>query len=373
MTYDFRVASAKKPLYGHSSPDTAYVQDDYPHGFRDRCKRRTWLEFKAKQGYRIVHQTSQSWYPGNGESAPPDAQLRWAKPKASTYAPIAACMYLDAQDHVQWAQIGGYAKPSDCASFMADFPQADFGGIKALALASIKYAYQKLHGAVVMTMNGEPVGRSESELADTRKSLGEWMGIAKEAKLQLKADFLQECQDLVDGKTPAKVIDPEAWKAERKQKEDAAAAEAKDKAENTKGALTQTEFVELLEKKIDAKDRILKIQGDEKSSIKSGQVYVTLYNIPKSENKGTNPDNNRFIFGITGFDRQDLNVKAVKVKIEQGPMEGAPFAERAKWKLRGKSGTPQQIAEYLAKHIHRVIAEVEPRLSKYATYDRTYV
>lgn len=371
MTYDFRFASAKKPLYGHTSPQTAYLIDDYPHGFRDRCKKRVWLEFKAKQGFRLVEQTSQSWYPGSGETAPPDALLRWAKPKASTYVGVAACMYLDAQDHVQWEALHHNATAAQCSSFMKDFPQADFTGIKAQAIYNIKYTHGRLRGAIVMTMNGKPLPESETALEDARVHLGVWLGVAEDVKLQLNPAFLQECKDLVDGKTPPTMIDPVAWKAERQREDDAAAAAKKEKAESTKGALTAAEFVELLEKKIDPKDRILKIEGDERGSMRSGQVFVHLYNVPKSENKGTNASNNRWVWVIEGFDRKDPNIKAVKVKLEQGASEGAPFEDRAKWKLRGKSGTPQQVAEYLAKFVHKVVSEVEPRLQKYASYDRS--
>ena len=370
MTYDFRIASGKKPLYDHTSPDTAYVIDDYPHGFRDRCKKRVWLEFKAKQGWRLVEQTSQPWYPGSGESAPPDDQLRWAKPKMSTYAPVGACMYLDGQGHVQWDQLGLAAQPPAIEAFMKDFPKADFGGIKVHATYYTQHYFNKLRGAVVMTMNGEPRPWSESELEDARKDLGAWLEIAKEVKVSFKPHLLQECKDLVEGKTPAKMIDPEAWKAEKKQQEEAAAEARREKAENTKGALTAAEFVELLEKKIDPKDRVLKIQGDESGSMRSGQVIVSFYNVPKSA-RGTDADNNRFAWTIQGFDRQSTDVKAIKVKIEER-INSAPFSERTNWKLRGKTGTPQQVGEYLAKHIHKLVAELEPRISKHASYDSCY-
>lgn len=366
MTYDCRIASSKKPLYGHDSPQNAYVIDDYPHGFRDRCKKRVWLEFKAKTGWRLVSQTSESWMPGSEPAK--DATLRWAKPKASTYANIAACMYLDSQDHVEWAALTGYSDAQKTADFMKDFPKADFTMIKAFAHAQLQYAYKKLHGAVVMTMNGEPKPWSEHELEDARKDLGAWLEIGKDAGLPFKAEFLQEAKDLVEGKTPAKIVNVDEVKQTMKREEDDARAKAEEVAKNTKGALTIGEFVELLRKKIDPKDRVLKIEGDGTGSMRSGQVFVQLYNIPKSENKGTNADNNRWMWVIEGFDRKNPDVKAVKVKVEES-INGAPFSERSKWKLRAKSATPEQIADYLSKHIHKVIAEVEPKLST-SMYDR---
>lgn len=47
-----------KILTGHTSPETAYVVQDYPYGFRLRCQIRYWLEFKAGKGVRLVSQTS---------------------------------------------------------------------------------------------------------------------------------------------------------------------------------------------------------------------------------------------------------------------------------------------------------------------------
>jgi hypothetical protein len=35
-------------LKGHISQETAYLVDDYPYGFRLRCKIRYWLEYQPK-------------------------------------------------------------------------------------------------------------------------------------------------------------------------------------------------------------------------------------------------------------------------------------------------------------------------------------
>jgi hypothetical protein len=87
-----------KVLSGHVSPETAYLVDDYPYGFRLRCKIRYWLEYKPKQGYRLVSQTTN----------PKQSGEVWNKPKASTYVSIAAAMYLDEKEHVQWTGVGFY-------------------------------------------------------------------------------------------------------------------------------------------------------------------------------------------------------------------------------------------------------------------------
>src|SRR4051794_3719439 len=80
----------KKVLLGHTSPETAYVVDDYPYGFRLRCKIRYWLEHKKGHGTRLMSQTT--------NPKVPDREV-WNKPKGSTYDELMV-MYLDAQGHV---------------------------------------------------------------------------------------------------------------------------------------------------------------------------------------------------------------------------------------------------------------------------------
>ena len=85
-------------LKGHNSPDTAYVVNDYPYGFRLRCKIRYWLE-ENKRGARFVSQTTNPKIEGREV---------WNKPKASTYALIAGCMYLNEEGHTQWTGLNEY-------------------------------------------------------------------------------------------------------------------------------------------------------------------------------------------------------------------------------------------------------------------------
>lgn len=79
-------------LHGHVNEETAYVVDDYPYGFRLRCKIRYYLESNNK-GVRLVTQTSN----------PKASGLVWNKAKFSTYCKFAGCMYLDEAGHVQWS------------------------------------------------------------------------------------------------------------------------------------------------------------------------------------------------------------------------------------------------------------------------------
>jgi hypothetical protein len=97
-----------KILREHTSPETAFVVNDYPYGFRLRCKIRYWLDHKKGYGCRLVSQTTN----------PKVAGEPWNKPKASTYASGMALMFLDEQGHVHWTSLNPY---SDAGKDFADF------------------------------------------------------------------------------------------------------------------------------------------------------------------------------------------------------------------------------------------------------------
>ena len=70
----------------HTSPESAYVIEDYPFGFRLRCKMRVWTETKKGQGMRVVRQTSN----------PRQNNETWNAPKKSTYDTIKV-LYIDSE------------------------------------------------------------------------------------------------------------------------------------------------------------------------------------------------------------------------------------------------------------------------------------
>lgn len=96
-----------KILNGHTSPETAYVVDDYPYGFRLRCKIRYWIEFRSGQGYRFMSQTTNPKILGE----------HWNKPKASIYCKGACVMYLDSNDHVHWDAVSLWSSAESIAKF----------------------------------------------------------------------------------------------------------------------------------------------------------------------------------------------------------------------------------------------------------------
>ena len=98
-------------LKNHVSPETAFVVEDYPYGFRLRCKIRYWLEYKPKLGFRLVSQTTN----------PKRAGEVWNKPKASTYAKLGGCMYLDEEGHVQWSGLDEYCGDKEAENWLATY------------------------------------------------------------------------------------------------------------------------------------------------------------------------------------------------------------------------------------------------------------
>jgi len=359
MTYDFRKqASTRKPLYDHSSEHTAYVISDYPSGYNARCRKRVWLEHKPKAGFRLVEQTSEKWY---GDAPAENAPLRWNKPKASTYVNVAACMYLDENNHVQWDGLTSYSKPTNYLSFLKDFPHAELRDLKIMVMAYIGHLVNALLG------KGRPL--DEEEMGRSRKELEEWLSVAKAAKI---SPLPKEAQELVDGTLEATKVDPDRWKADRAEAAQKSREKKVEEAKATPGALSAIEFATVLREKADKiKDHILKIDVKTQGT---GSVYVNYYNLPSSHaGGGAEAQNNRLMFKIDGFDRVNPDAPAPAVSLEtsvNGIMFGPTMEDRKKVnqkaRLRGKKATPAKIAEYLAQHLNMVASEIPPSLFKKA-------
>lgn len=107
-------------LKGHTSPEAAYVVEDYPYGFRLRCRIRYWLEYKSGCGYRLVSQTTNP--KATGEV--------WNKPKRSTYTELAVMVLLPENDkgvrEVSWAGLNRYTIGEKLEEFVQAY-QAGFG------------------------------------------------------------------------------------------------------------------------------------------------------------------------------------------------------------------------------------------------------
>jgi hypothetical protein len=117
----------------HTSAETAYVVNDYPYGFRLRCKIRYWLEHHPKRGFRFVSQTTN----------PKRDNATWNKPKASTYVRFGAAMYLDDAGHVQWAGLSEYCSGAEAQAFLdtygAAVPEAGLPLLRKWVAAKVAY------------------------------------------------------------------------------------------------------------------------------------------------------------------------------------------------------------------------------------------
>jgi hypothetical protein len=120
-------------LKGHLSPETAYLVRDYPYGYTLRCQIRYWLEFKLGKGVRFVSQTTNPKRPGTV----------WNKPKASTYARWAGCMYLNEKGHCTWTGLSEYSNGQEAAAWASAWregvPPAALEGLDAWVRGKLAY------------------------------------------------------------------------------------------------------------------------------------------------------------------------------------------------------------------------------------------
>ena len=120
---------SKNSLTGHTSPQTAYVVEDYPYGFRLRTTIRYWLETKPSHGQRFVSQTLN---PRTG---------RWNKPKASTYAPVAV-MFVNADGHVKWDGLSAYSEEEKIAEYERIHADALTGNYERETIRHLRAAHR---------------------------------------------------------------------------------------------------------------------------------------------------------------------------------------------------------------------------------------
>jgi hypothetical protein len=150
------------PLYGHTSEDTAYLVPSYPYG-RLRCQIKFWLEHDIKRGYRFCSRTEDPKRPGH-----------WNAIKRGTYSLIAACMYLDSENHCVNASITEYTGSDEVIAFIKSFPENDTISIKAWVLGKVAFYRRIVSGTAYMKINGEKRERSEYEVEQDAKTLAGW-------------------------------------------------------------------------------------------------------------------------------------------------------------------------------------------------------
>lgn len=153
----------RKALYGHTSLETSYLIADYPYGSL-RCQRRVWIESSPKHGFRFVAQTQN---PKNG---------RWNKPHKSTYIEVAACLYLDENNHVHMAGVGAYTDAEQALDFVLDFGKGclGFDDLKLYAAKKKRFSQALASGEAFFTINGQKQERSETEIERDNQNAAKW-------------------------------------------------------------------------------------------------------------------------------------------------------------------------------------------------------
>jgi len=126
-------------LFNHISPETAFVVNDYPYGFRLRCKIRYWLEFSPNKGFRFVSQTTNPKRTNEFDGTE-------NKPKKSTYFRFGGAMYLDEQNHVTWTGAHEYMDTHKFVEWAKEFGSAvpEIGRISFKSWLGKKIAYESL-------------------------------------------------------------------------------------------------------------------------------------------------------------------------------------------------------------------------------------
>lgn len=160
--------SIVKPLYGHTSEDTAYLVLDYPYGFKLRCSIRYWLESHPIKGFRFVSQTTN---PKKGNV--------WNSPKKSTYSLLAACMYLDENNHVKWTSIHEYTSAEYFLTFLQNFPEIQLsdehvGRLKYWTGVKIAICKTKISSKAIISISGVPQLPTEQDIEKAKQELEVW-------------------------------------------------------------------------------------------------------------------------------------------------------------------------------------------------------
>ena len=122
------------------------------------------------------------------------------------------------------------------------------------------------------------------------------------------------------------------------------------------------EFIRAVEAHLDLQGRQVTFDNVSRlAGTRYDTVFVNFINLPKGVGGAggrAEAENNRMAFFIDGFGKETPNSPPPtgKVKIEMR-ISALP----QEYRLRGKTGTPAQIAKYLADFLNKVVKEVEPK------------
>ena len=92
-------------------------------------------------------------------------------------------------------------------------------------------------------------------------------------------------------------------------------------------------------------------------------VFVHYYNLPEARHEerrggGAESENNRLMFSVSGFGAtEDAEVSKVKITHTVFSLAGSSSLAHS---LRGKTATPEKIAQYLADYINQIAEKIPP-------------
>lgn len=124
-------------------------------------------------------------------------------------------------------------------------------------------------------------------------------------------------------------------------------------------------FVDLVQESLNIGDRFIRFNNVCKlvHPHRYDNVFINFVNLPSNDvntANGAEAENNRMSFEISGFDEYNptLNDPSIvgKVKIE---MRTNSIGRQ--YNLRGKTATPEKIAEYLTNFLNEIAAKVPPK------------
>ena len=151
------------PLYNHASEETAYLVPSYPYGRKLRCQIKFWLDHDPKRGYRFCSRTEDPRRPGY-----------WNAVKKGTYHLIAACMYLDEENHCVYSAINEYSDSEQVKKFISDFPEAVGISLRAWVIGKVAFYKRIVDGSAYWKVGGEKKERTEYEVEQDAKTLAGW-------------------------------------------------------------------------------------------------------------------------------------------------------------------------------------------------------
>lgn len=163
--------TAETAIFGHVTPESARLVDDYPYGRRVRTQIRYWIETHPKHGDRFVSQTLK---PGTSH---------WNAPKRSTYSAVMA-MYVDPENgHVKHVGLGAWSDEGWITTFMAvagEHLTNDQRGQVARLIALNKV----FANVTFKVLSGPPTAEDTAAQADAERRIGRAVAMETGAALE---------------------------------------------------------------------------------------------------------------------------------------------------------------------------------------------